>query len=170
MSLIDCAKVIPHLFIGSAKVAKNKTQLDYLQINTIINCSIEVDNFFENDKKYKYINLFWKDNFRQNILVQLDPLCEKIYKEVSRGRNVFVHCYAGISRSASIIIAYLIKYNQMTYYSAYKHLHSIRSIINPNSGFIEQLKIFNCVIHYKKFKRPVVKTKRFGITTGLFPT
>ena len=53
--------------------------------------------------------------------------------------NVLVHCYAGISRSASIVIAYLISYLSMSLIDALTLVKQARPIICPNENFIEQL-------------------------------
>ena len=52
-----------------------------------------------------------------------------IEKKISDGKNVLVHCSAGVSRSASIIIAYLMKKNQMKYNDAFKYVKAIRKVI-----------------------------------------
>jgi len=46
-----------------------------------------------------------------------------------------VHCAAGVSRSASIVIAYLMKINHWTFENAYSFVKSKRKIIDPNFGF-----------------------------------
>lgn len=55
-------------------------------------------------------------------------------------RNIFIHCAAGVSRSASFTIAYLMRKNKMSFDEAYKYVKDRRKIIRPNSYFVEQLK------------------------------
>jgi protein-tyrosine phosphatase len=64
------------------------------------------------------------------------------------GRRVLVHCVIGKSRSASIVIAYLMKHNQMALQKAFNFVKSKRALIQPNNGFMIQLreyeqKLFN---------------------------
>ena len=54
--------------------------------------------------------------------------------------NVLVHCIAGVSRSVSMVLAYLIREHAMTYEQAYTLVKQRRKIIHPNDGFIDQLK------------------------------
>jgi hypothetical protein len=53
-----------------------------------------------------------------------------------------VHCLAGVSRSVSLVLAYLVKHCGMAYRQAYDLVKARRKIIHPNDGFIEQLKRF----------------------------
>jgi len=51
-----------------------------------------------------------------------------------------VHCAAGVSRSASFMIAFLMKDQGIGYEESRKIVKSKRNIVNPNSGFVSQLK------------------------------
>jgi len=53
-------------------------------------------------------------------------MIEFIAKHVNSGRNVLVHCFAGISRSVSAVIAYMIKELGFTCSSALSHLSKRR--------------------------------------------
>ena len=56
--------------------------------------------------------------------------------------RVLVHCAAGASRSATIVIAYLMWANKMNYDKASQFVRDKRFIVSPNFGFREQLKMF----------------------------
>jgi protein-tyrosine phosphatase len=56
--------------------------------------------------------------------------------------NVLVHCHAGISRSVSIVIYYIMKKYKKTYDEALILIRRNRPIANPNPHFAEQLKIY----------------------------
>lgn len=61
--------------------------------------------------------------------------------EEARANNkvVLVHCMAGISRSVTITIAYLMKYHRMSVHRAYQYLKDMRPAISPNLNFMGQL-------------------------------
>ncbi|EFJ47476.1 hypothetical protein VOLCADRAFT_74968, partial [Volvox carteri f. nagariensis] len=52
---------------------------------------------------------------------------------------VLVHCMAGVSRSASVAVAYLMWSEHLSYVEAFKHVKAARPCIYPNLGFLLQL-------------------------------
>jgi protein-tyrosine phosphatase len=54
----------------------------------------------------------------------------------TEGKNALVHCQLGKSRSATIVIMYLMKHLGMTLREAFKYTKEKRYIVNPNLGFI----------------------------------
>lgn len=57
---------------------------------------------------------------------------------------MLVHCVAGVSRSAALVLAYLVKYQCKSLRDAYHLLASKRQLVRPNMGFWRQL------IHYEQ--------------------
>ncbi|KAI9005968.1 protein-tyrosine phosphatase-like protein, partial [Gaertneriomyces semiglobifer] len=49
---------------------------------------------------------------------------------------VFVHCKAGRSRSATVVIAYLVVYGGMSLKEAYEKVKQARPGVSPNLGFM----------------------------------
>jgi protein-tyrosine phosphatase len=58
---------------------------------------------------------------------------------LNNGR-VLVHCFAGKSRSASIVIGWLMKNEKMSYENALQYVRNYRPCVEPNLGFCCQLK------------------------------
>ena len=63
-----------------------------------------------------------------------------IHEAGKMGGRVLVHCWAGVSRSASLILAFLMNQYELSYRNAFIYVKIKRSIINPNWGFNIQLK------------------------------
>lgn len=139
--LSHITQILPHLFLGSRNNAQNIYEVKHFDINTIINVATEIPKICSDE--FKYIKYEWDDIFIFDILSELDEICSQIHSEIMNGRNVLVHCAAGVSRSASVVIGYLMKYKMMDYEKAFFHVKSLRSCINPNSGFIDQLKKYS---------------------------
>jgi dual specificity MAP kinase phosphatase len=62
-----------------------------------------------------------------------------IDEALSNNQNILVHCQAGISRSATIVIAYIIRKQKKTMDESLKFVQSKRSCVSPNLGFCGQL-------------------------------
>lgn len=137
-SLTHMNLMIPHLYLGPNTY--NFYELRHFDINTVVNVAVELHNIHSDG--FNCMKFNWGDKPSFDILSDLDNVVDKIHSLIDKEKNVFVHCVMGVSRSASVIIAYLMKYNKMDYDSAFKHVKLLRSCVNPNSGFVEQLKIY----------------------------
>jgi protein-tyrosine phosphatase len=65
--------------------------------------------------------------------------------------NILVHCHGGISRSSTIIIAFLMKKMKKSFMEAYSYVKQIKKDIKPNDGFIQLLIEFEKGIFKVKF-------------------
>ena len=89
--------------------------------------------FFPNDLKYKVINIL--DNSNQSLLRHFPAAIAFIKDGIARGGGVLVHCYAGVSRSATCVIAYLMQEREMSFEQAFSFASKRRPVIFPNMGF-----------------------------------
>jgi protein-tyrosine phosphatase len=81
----------------------------------------------------------------------LNNISSKIARNLSKNINVLVHCFAGVSRSATVVCDFICKYepsllsvavtNKVE--SSIEYVRKFRENINPNHGFIKLLKIRN---------------------------
>lgn len=78
-------------------------------------------------------------NFKENFL----DLISKLDRDLSAGKTVFIHCHAGISRSATAVIFYLMVFEQKSFIEAFDHVRRHRPIICPNAGFTTFLQRFD---------------------------
>ncbi|OQR68473.1 dual specificity phosphatase [Tropilaelaps mercedesae] len=79
------------------------------------------------------------DEPTQDLKKYFHQAADAIHDAIRAGGKVVVHCMAGVSRSCSIVLAYLVKYRNMTLREAFKFVRERRSIVHPNYGFFRQL-------------------------------
>lgn len=72
-------------------------------------------------------------------LERLDVFFEDASAFIHSHNRVLVHCQAGVSRSATICIAYLMKYHHLSWEAGYLCVKVARPMICPNIGFLKQL-------------------------------
>lgn len=126
--------VVPNVFIGSSKGAKNKDLLKLINITFILNCAHEHQNYY--NKSFKYYNLPLHDShLNRSILKSFDKGADFIHRCVNKNRRVFIHCHKGISRSTAILCAYLIKYQRRTPDASLTLIKSAREKVKPNTFF-----------------------------------
>ncbi|KAE8286109.1 Dual specificity protein phosphatase 1 [Larimichthys crocea] len=130
-------EILPFLYLGSAYHASRKDMLDMLGITALINVSANCPNHFEGSFLYKSIPV--EDNHKADISSWFNEAIEFIDSVRNKGGRVFVHCQAGISRSATICLAYLMRTNRVKLDEAFEFVKQRRSIISPNFSFMGQL-------------------------------
>lgn len=109
-------------------------------------------NLWKKNEKLISIHSFIKDgaNYDQlNETIGLyenKPLIEIGYhfmnEAIIQNKKILVHCMAGISRSVSLVVYYMMKHNTTTYNIAYTHVKKHRIIASPNNSFKKQLKTY----------------------------
>ncbi len=96
-------------------------------IKAIINCAGEYcQNPFQKEMKYK--SLYIKDSKVENIECLFYPCIDFIDDNVKKG-GVLVHCVSGVSRSSTIVIAYLMWKMKINYSKAFDLVKDKRDII-----------------------------------------
>lgn len=75
------------------------------------------------------------------------PLSSSVDEAREQGSGVLVHCHAGVSRSATVTVAYIMKRQGLCLGDAYKFVKDLRPVISPNLNFMGQL------LKYEKNKR-----------------
>ena len=100
------------------------------------------------NKKYHYLRLAVEDSPSTDMTSPIELSLAFINEAKAKGESVLVHCDRGASRSATIVLAYLMQYSDksvnfihksMTTEACIKWLQRIRGVVNPNKGFVEQL-------------------------------
>ena len=126
------------LYLGTFTNACDIKELRRLKINYILNVAGECKNT-NLPKDIKELHFDIKDYENFELYDYFDEANEFINKCRLEGGVLLVHCKYGISRSASFIIAYLIKYMRYPADYAFNFVFQKRNKIKPNEGFMYQL-------------------------------
>ena len=142
-----CA-ALGNIYLGpkSAADVTALTELQAADIGGIVNCTNRVPCYHQ-DKSIMYCTVAVNDEVQADILTYLDGATLFLHHLLANGSNVLVHCEMGISRSTTLVIAYLIRMMQMTRDEAYLHVKARRPKASPNPGFWNQLKTFEEQCH-----------------------
>jgi len=130
-------QILPCLYLGGKNSASNKAHLFELGIKYVVNCTLDVPNYFPDE--FEYHNVHIDDVATENIYKHFDQTLEYIDSKQKQGHPILVHCVAGVSRSATIVLAYLMQYHKHRLRSAFELVKSKRPRIYPNIGFWRQL-------------------------------
>ncbi|KAL3812695.1 hypothetical protein ACJIZ3_013963 [Penstemon smallii] len=133
---IPC-KIEEDLYLGSLGSANNKSALKSLNVTHILTVANSLPVAHPNDFKYKIIEVC--DRSDVTLLPFFDECFAFIEEARTTGGAVLVHCFAGRSRSVTIIVAYLMFKNGMSLSKAMEHVKGKRPVVSPNSGFMLQL-------------------------------
>ena len=132
--------IIDNILLGNAYNARNYYELDEDNTGLIINCSRNIPDYFEDYFTYHRVSI--KDKNGENILPLLDDAVDAMdaFIKENPDKTVLVHCFMGSSRSATVLMAYLIKYKKYRRRDALNFLKQKRDIVNINIDFFKQLK------------------------------
>jgi dual specificity MAP kinase phosphatase len=146
-------KVLPYLFLGNEK---NSSDIDCLSrngIKYILNVTPNVPNKFEGQGTFKYMQIPISDHWSEN-LVQYFPRAIAFIEEArSQKCGVLVHCLAGISRSVTVTVAYLMHTMALSLNDAYDVVKRCKPNISPNFNFMGQLLDFEATLQNSPCKQ-----------------
>lgn len=130
------SKITNNLYLTSVG-GMTQENFDKHKIGCIINATYEAPNLKQ--PGIESIRVPVDDSEKDNIAEFFDLVADKINEKTIEKVNVVVHCVAGISRSTTLVMAYLLKYHRMDVRSAFNHIHLRRPVARPNNAFFRQL-------------------------------
>ncbi len=128
-------EILPgRLYLGDAKASKLITTFDCM-----INCTDNLKCWYPTVTHETYIQTGWEDTTTQK-LTGLDEYVTTLHKWITAGKRVLVHCQQGQSRSAALVLKYLMTHLPATVDVAHEYLLAKRPMVRPNAGFMAQLR------------------------------
>ncbi|KAL3275775.1 hypothetical protein HHI36_020520 [Cryptolaemus montrouzieri] len=138
----EMSKVLPGLYVGNYRDSKDTNQLNKHKITHILAIH-DTARRIHSDKHY--LCVMASDSPDQN-LSQYFSLCNDfIHAARLRDGNVLIHCLAGMSRSVTVAVAYIMTVTNLSWKDALKVVRAGRAVANPNLGFQKQLQEFETV-------------------------
>jgi protein tyrosine phosphatase len=157
----DIVEVYPKIFISNWYTSNNPRVIEKYKIKGVITLETrpkppEIIQYYKNNN-IDFMYIYIPDSHLTNINMYFKPTLAFIIKHLNKNENVLIHCYAGISRSSTIILnyimfdLYLIKRftiipNEMINY-VLNLVRKKRHFINPNFGFMTEL-YKQCNLYY----------------------
>mmetsp|Transcript_37350 Transcript_37350/g.70144 ORF Transcript_37350/g.70144 Transcript_37350/m.70144 type:complete len:270 (-) Transcript_37350:296-1105(-) len=152
--------VLDYLYLGDRNDAGDREALQKRRVKWVVNATLEdeVPEHFPED--CTYLRLPYQDKPAEDLQREFQPVIDFILQvvppEVIRINNkiggggageyagdaVFVHCSYGKSRSASLVMAFLMHALRLSLRESFSQLKRLRPVLNPNVGFMKQLMAF----------------------------
>lgn len=134
--------ITTHILIFSSQDVVNDFQLLKSNgITHIVNAGVGISNVFP--KNFTYLNVNLLDLPDSDIRCHFDTVFEFMKNAIDKDGRVLIHCNAGVSRSATLSIAYIMKFEGKRFNEAYSQVKSARPSIRPNDGFERQLRLYD---------------------------
>lgn len=136
------SRVRRNIFVGGSTSAEESILQD-LRIEAVVNAGAQearLDEAFPDRSNYLYLD------FEDELGVVLAPYIARaipfLQATVDAGKRVLVHCQQGRSRSVSLVVAYLMATENLSFDEALESVQLARPIAQPNPSFVQQLRRF----------------------------
>jgi len=144
----DMNEICPGLFLGALSAAANINLLRRESVSTVLTVATGLQLKLPADEFQHHI-IDVDDEESQDMMPFLQQALDTIDSCMSSGKRILVHCFAGVSRSATIVLAFVMQKRLMpeqpgrsVLQQAFKFVKARRMCIDPNPGFVRQLIAF----------------------------
>ena len=142
------AEIAPGLYLGDRKDAKDRASLRRLNIQSVVNCTppktedpaAGCPSFFERELRYLRVPIY--DSPAEDAAEHFDSVLDFISSRLHHG-GVLVHCNRGVSRSATFVVAHLMKARALDPAAALELVRAVRPQAEPNAAFLKQLDVLH---------------------------
>lgn len=149
---MDAHEIVPRLWLGNKNAASNTEWLKEHNITVVFNCTKTLP--FDSTIPYMY-RVPVDDNLEAEEIANLfDWAAEtqvKLVREYKKGRNILVHCHAGMQRSAAVVAMFLITTQGMSADQAMATIKAIRPVaFFPSANFETAIRRWDMEFHKYK--------------------
>ncbi|XP_053358708.1 dual specificity protein phosphatase family protein [Clarias gariepinus] len=158
LSAVD--EVWPNLYIGNVAIAQNRSALKRMGITHILNAAHAKQGSLGDESYYGtafvYYGIPADDSGRFDISVHFRPATDFIHKALKKKNGkVLVHCIMGVSRSATLVLSYLMLRQHLTLRAAIQHVIQRRPVY-PNRNFLGLLLELDTQLQRKRMVCPIL--------------
>nr|XP_057928293.1 dual specificity protein phosphatase 22-B-like [Doryrhamphus excisus]XP_057928294.1 dual specificity protein phosphatase 22-B-like [Doryrhamphus excisus] len=132
-------KVLPDLYLGNIKDARDKDLLTQHNITHILSIHDTAAPVLEG---ITYLCISAADHKKQNLIQYFKDSIVFIHKSRAKGEGCLVHCVAGVSRSVTLVVAYIMTVTGRGWVESLAAVRAARPCAGPNLGFLRQLEEF----------------------------
>ena len=143
----EMQEIVPNLYLGPYASAKRSNYEVLKQVGiTHIVCVrqfIERKYIYPNfPNEFEYLIVEMADDLFERIIPQCKVVCDFLKNCLESGGKALVHGNGGASRSAALVIAFIMARYGLTAQEAHRYVQLRRFCINPNDNFVAQLREF----------------------------
>lgn len=135
-NLVGASRIRPYLYLGSIDSVR------YIDKSWWVLSIVVEKPTGEHLVREKHLHISLRDSPGEPLGPWLGKGVEFIEAAIEKENNILVHCEYGISRSASFVIAYIIKHDKVHFEDALSVVKQRRSVVCPNPGFAHALMEF----------------------------
>lgn len=138
VGLSGLCRVTDHLYLSNCKAANDSALVSRCKITCVIDVT-EAGSRCALPPDVERVHVPISDSPSSPLCDHFDAVADKIQAAAAGGGRTLVHCNAGVSRSAALCMAYLLKHRGATLLEAHRWLKACRPMVRPNVGFWKQL-------------------------------
>ncbi|XP_073951233.1 LOW QUALITY PROTEIN: dual specificity protein phosphatase Mpk3-like [Choristoneura fumiferana] len=136
-------EILPNLYLGNSSNSEDCDALARHNIKYVLNVTPDLPNAFEEaGGAISYLKIPIADHWSQNLAVHFPQAIRFIEEAMSARCGVLVHCVAGVSRSVTVTLAYLMQRHRLSLRDAFELVRARKTDIAPNFHFMRQLHAF----------------------------
>ncbi|KAJ2146071.1 tyrosine/serine/threonine protein phosphatase [Coemansia sp. RSA 678] len=135
-------QIMPFLYLGGEQNVTS-AQLEHSNITRVLNVAREVQGFRVHGVESRHVQ--WDHN-ESDLARHFDSTFAYIDEARSQHCGVLVHCQLGVSRSASLVVAYVMRTMHVGFEAAYEYVRQRAPCISPNIALIAQLSEYGRVL------------------------
>jgi len=134
-TVVDAHEIVDGLWLGAASATYSKQFMEKCEITSVLSIlqveyKVPVKNHFQ---------IFCDDLDESPLIEHFDKTFEFIELALSNNGKILVHCMAGVSRSPTVVTAYLMRKRKLSFEDAFAIVKAKRDCVGPNDGFMKQL-------------------------------